>query len=216
MKEIRKKSVFVALISFSAFIGWTLALCFVNVEPIGPLASKVAFATLNGYVHSFFGVHMLLYTVTDWLGLVPFVLMFGFAALGAWQWIKRKSILRVDRSLLALGGFYTVLAAIYLLFESFIINYRPVLIDGALEASYPSSTTLLVICVTVSAVMQFRERIKNKKLLYFLEIFCALFIAFMVVGRLISGVHWVTDIIGGILCSSFLLSAYYSIAYSGR
>ena len=32
---------------------------------------------------------------------------------------------------------------------------------------------------------------------------------FIVIARLLSGVHWLTDIIGGILISNFLLSLYW-------
>ena len=151
---------------------------------------------------------MLLYTVTDWLGLVPIALGLGFALLGLVQWIKRKHLLKVDRSILVLGGFYILVMAAYLFFESFVINYRPVLIEGILEASYPSSTTMLVMCVMPTAVMQFRRRIKNAVLWQWVSLVMTAFTVFMVVGRLISGVHWLTDIIGGLLLSAGLVMIY--------
>ena len=125
----------------AAFVLWTVLVCFVDVRAIGPRQSSVGFATLNGYIHNLTGVNMSLYVITDWLGLVPIGVAFGFAVLGLVQWIKRKSLLKVDRSILALGGFYIVVMAVYILFEIVVINYRPTLIDGYLEASYPSSTT---------------------------------------------------------------------------
>ena len=100
-----------------AFVLWTVLVCIVDVRAIGPRESSVGFATLNGYVHSLTGVNWLLYTVTDWLGLVPIAVAFGFAVLGLVQWIKRKSILKVDRSLFVLGGFYILVMAVYILFE---------------------------------------------------------------------------------------------------
>ena len=151
---------------------------------------------------------MLLYTITDWLGLVPIALGLGFALLGLVQWIKRKHLLKVDRSILVLGGFYILVMAAYLFFESFVINYRPVLIEEILEASYPSSTTMLVMCVMPTAVMQFRRRIKNAVLWQWVSLVMTAFTVFMVVGRLISGVHWLTDIIGGILMSAGLVMMY--------
>jgi undecaprenyl-diphosphatase len=99
----------------------------------------------------------------------------------------------------------------YILFEYIVINRRPVLINGCLEASYPSSTTLLVLCVMPSAIMQIKDRIKNRKIRYFIVTLITIFIAFMVVGRLISGVHWITDIIGGVLLSSGLVTMYSSV-----
>ena len=102
-----------------------------------------------------------LYHVTDWLSLIPLGFILGFAILGLMQWIRRKQLLKVDHSILALGGFYIVVMAAYIIFEQFVINYRPVLINGILEASYPSSTTMLVMCVIPTAIMQLQERIRN-------------------------------------------------------
>ena len=192
------------------FVIWTAVLCFVDVNEIGPNSSKVGFATVNAFIHSITGVHMPLYTLTDWLGLVPICLMFGFAVLGLLQWIKRKSLQKVDRSLLLLGGFYIVVTAMYLLFESFVVNYRPILINGRLEASYPSSTTMLVLCVMPTAVMQFNERIKNAKQKQCVNFAVIVFTVFMVTGRLLSGAHWFSDIIGGALLSGGLVTLYRS------
>ena len=130
----------------ATFALWTVLVCIVDVQAIGPRGSEVGFATLNDWVHGLTGVNMTLYTVTDWLGLVPIAVAFGFGIFGLVQWIRRKSLRAVDRSILALGGFYVAVMAVYLLFETVVINYRPVLIDGYLEASYPSSTTMLVLC----------------------------------------------------------------------
>jgi undecaprenyl-diphosphatase len=174
----------------------------------------VGFATLNGYVHNLTGVNMSLYVVTDWFGLVPIGVAFGFAVLGLVQWIKRKSLLKVDRSILTLGGFYIVVMAVYILFEIVVINYRPTLINGYLEASYPSSTTMLVMCVMPTAMMQLRTRIKNDLFRRCVMLAIAVFIAFMVIGRLVSGVHWITDIIGGAWFSTAIVLMYYSISKS--
>ena len=195
----------------AVFVLWTVLIRFVDVEAIGPRQSSVGFATLNGYIHNLTGVNMSLYIITDWLGLVPIGVAFGFAVLGIVQCIKRKSLLKVDRSILTLGGFYIVVMAVYILFEIIVINYRPTLIDGYLEASYPSSTTILVMCVMPTAMMQLRTRIKNDLFRRCVMLTITVFITFMVIGRLVSGVHWITDIIGGALSSTAIVLMYYSI-----
>jgi len=192
----------------SAFLLWTAAIQFVDVQAIGPQESSVGFAAINQLVHNLTGVHMSLYTITDWLGLVPLGFVMGFALLGLIQWIKRKHLLKVDYNILILGGFYIVVVAVYVLFEMFVVNYRPVLINGYLEASYPSSTTMLVMCILPTAIMQFNARIKNDVLKRCLASAITAFIVFMVIGRLISGVHWITDIIGGALLSAGLVLMY--------
>jgi undecaprenyl-diphosphatase len=193
------------------FVLWTVLVRFVDVRAIGPEDSSVGFATLNGFVHALTGVNWFLYTVTDWLGLVPIAVALGFAILGLAQLIKRKSLWKVDYSILALGVFYIVVMAVYIFFEMVVINYRPTRIEGYLEASYPSSTTMLVMCVMPTAAMQLNVRLKNTVLKRCAIIAIVTFTTFMVLGRLISGVHWITDIIGGALFSAGLVMTYDSI-----
>ena len=211
MKKENKKSFLIAVFFLAAFILWTVLIRFIDVKAIGPQNSSVGFATLNAFFYKLTGLNMTLYTITDWLGLVPIAVCLGFGVLGLTEWIKRKSILKVDFSILVLGLFYIIVIAVYLLFEEVVINYRPVLINGHLEASYPSSTTTLVMCVMPTAVIELNSRIKNKKIRNFICLLIVSFIAFMVIGRLISGVHWLTDIIGGILLSTGLVMMYYYI-----
>ena len=212
MEKIRKKMFFMGVGLLGAFVLWTVLVSYVDVRAIGQNASSVGFATLNGYVHNLTGVNMFLYTITDWLGLVPIGVAFGFAVLGLVQWVGRKSLFKVDRSILALGGFYIIVLAMYIFFEIVVINYRPVLIDGYLEASYPSSTTMLVMCVMPTAMMQLHARIKSDVFRRCVLISIAAFTAFMVIGRLVSGVHWLTDIIGGALVSAGLVITYASVS----
>lgn len=193
------------------FVLWTAAVRLFDVRPIGPNGSSVGFAALNGAVRELTGVHMALYTVTDWLSLIPIFVAIGFAALGLWQLIRRKSVFKVDYNIIVLGGFYVLVMAVYLFFEAVVVNYRPVLIDGFLEASYPSSTTVLVMCVIPTAMMQLHQRIGNKTVRAVVLVALALFTVLMVLGRLMSGVHWVTDIIGGMLLSAGLVMLYDAV-----
>ena len=208
MKKENQRSFCIAACILLAFLLWTVAILFVDVQAIGPQESSVGFATINQFVHNLTGVHMSLYTITDWLGLVPLMFVMGFGTVGLIQWIQRKHLLKVDYSILVLGGFYIVVMAVYVLFEMLVVNYRPVLIGGILEASYPSSTTMLVMCVMPTAIMQFNARIKNNVLKRFVASTIIVFIVFMVIGRLVSGVHWFTDIIGGALLSTGLVLMY--------
>ena len=203
-----RKKFWIGMCLLMVFILWTAAIRQIDVRPIGPNGSAVGFAAINGFVHGFTGVHMTLYEITDWLGLVPVAIAIGFGLVGLAQWIRRKKITKVDRSFLALGMFYLAVTAAYLLFESYAVNYRPVLINGYLEASYPSSTTLLVMCVMPTAAMQLKERIQNPVVKGCMIGMIYGFTAFMVVGRLICGVHWITDIIGGGLLSAGLVMVY--------
>lgn len=208
---MKKKKLFIAIILLASFVLWTVLISLVDVKPIGPNATSVGFATLNRFFHELTGVNLQLYIITDWLGLIPIAAAFGFAILGVIQLIKRKSLWKVDFNILALGTFYIVVIIAYLFFEIFIINYRPTLINGYLEASYPSSTTMLVMSVMPTMAMQLNVRIKNIIARRCAIIVIMAFIAFMVIARLLSGVHWITDIIGGALLSAGLVILYDAI-----
>lgn len=206
--SLNKKYFSLSLGLLISFVLWTAAITAVDVRAMGPNGSLVGFAGLNSFVHGLTGVHMALYSITDWLSLIPLLFIAGFGMLGLVQWIRRKSLWRVDQSILLLGGFYLVTGGVYVFFEKVVVNYRPVLIEGIPEASYPSSTTMLVICVMSTAFLQLKKRMHNT---LFRKVFLVLiggFTVFMVMGRLLSGVHWFTDIVGGILLSFGLVFLY--------
>lgn len=212
MKREKKKYLIAGLCLLAAFVLWTAAVCLVDVQPIGPQESAVGFAAINGAFHAITGVHMALYNITDILSVIPLGCVAAFGLLGLVQWIRRKNLRKVDGDILVLGGFYIVVLAFFCLFEVLDINYRPVLIEGVLEASYPSSTTMLALCVMPSVMLQLRRRMKNGAAKRCTQAALFVFTAFLVIGRLVSGVHWLTDIIGGVLLSAGLVLLYDSIS----
>ena len=194
-----------------SFVIWTILILILDVQPIGVKGTNIGFATINSWFHSLTGVNMTLYTITDWLGLVPIFICMLFGFVGFIQLIKRKNLLKVDFDIIVLGVYYVIVILCYVIFEMYPINYRPILIYGFMEASYPSSTTLLVLSVMPTLVFQCNQRLKNIILEKFITIFTVAFSVFMVVGRLTSGVHWLTDIIGSCLLSAGLFYAYKGI-----
>ena len=211
MKTKSVRQLITGVMLIASFIMWTILIQTIDVKPVGVNGTSIGFSTLNVRFHSFTGVNMTLYSITDWLGLVPLFVCMIFAVIGFVQLIKRKSLFKVDFSLMILGGYYVTVILCYLFFEMVPINYRPVLIDGFMEASYPSSTTLLVLSVMPTFIFQVKKRV-NKKIIK--RILCAvanLFSAFIVIGRVFSGVHWITDIIGAVLLSAGLFYIYKSI-----
>ena len=180
----------------------------IDVQVAGETGREVGLATINACVHRFTGVHMQLYTVTDWLGLVPVGVCLLFGGLGMAQLLQRKSVLKVDSDIILLGVYYVLVILAYLIFEQIPVNYRPVFIEGRLEASYPSSTTLLVLSVMPTLTFQTERRVKNAGVKKGIRFLAGAFSAFMVIGRLISGGHWVTDIIGAAIFSRGLFCLY--------
>ena len=212
MKDTRKRDLLEGIVLVAAFALWTVAIRLIDVQNASPLGSEVGFATINVWFHRLTGVHMLIYTITDWLGLVPIIICMCFGVLGLVQMIHRRSLLKVDSDILLLGAYYVVVILGYLLFEMIPINYRPILIGGNLEASYPSSTTLLVLSVMPTLKYQSERRIAKPVTRKAIAVFVIVFSAFMVLGRLIAGVHWVTDIVGSVFLSSGLFMIYRFMA----
>ena len=204
----KNKDVWAGIGFLLAFAMWTVLICFVDVQSVGPNGTRVGFATFNTWFHRLTGVHMAVYTITDWLGLVPIGICLSFGVLGLMQAIRRRSLLRVDPDLILLGVYYLLVILGYLFFEMVPINYRPILINGVLEASYPSSTTLLVLSVMPTLAYQINRRSGRRTVRRIISLSAALFSAFMVVGRLIAGVHWATDIVGAALLSIGLFLLY--------
>ena len=209
MKKKAKEILTAGIIMIIMFILWTILIQNIDVQSVGQNGTDIGFAKLNVWFHNITVVHMWVYTVTDWLGLLPIFICMVFGGVGLVQLIKRKSLLKVDKDIILLGVYYVLVIFGYLIFEMIPINYRPILIEGFLEASYPSSTTLLVMSVMPTLAFQSYRRIVNSKIKRGIYVFTVLFTTFMVVGRTVAGVHWLTDIIGSVLLSSGLYLIYH-------
>ena len=212
--KTKKRLFFVSIAFIFAFALWTVLIQIIDVKSIGVNDTDVGFATINSRFHSLIGVNMTLYSITDWAGLVPIFVCMLFGVTGLFQAVKRKSLIKVDSDIIILGVYYVIVILCYLIFEMIPVNYRPILINGIMEASYPSSTTLLVLCVMPTLVFQVKNRVKNVTFKTIICIITILFSVFMVAGRLISGVHWVTDIIGSVFLSAGLYNLYKAFAFN--
>ena len=208
MKEKGKRLLWMGCIFIASFAIWTLLIQAVDVQPLGVNGTNIGFATINCWFHRLIGVHMVIYTITDWLGLIPIFICMIFGGIGCIQLLKRRSLLKVDYDIIFLGVYYILVIFGYLIFEMIPINYRPILIEGFMEASYPSSTTLLVLCVMPTLIEQVNRRSQNEIVKKVIKALVICFSAFMVFGRLISGVHWLTDIVGSIMLSVGLFYIY--------
>lgn len=210
----RRKLFLTTFILFMIFIVYTVLVKYYDVAAIGPKNSVVGFSGINGLVHHALPYNEFWYKLTKYLGIIPFLYCAYYGIQGIIQIIKYKSLKKVDKRLIYLGIFYVVMLIVYILADKIVINYRPVLEDGVLESSYPSSHTLLACCICASSLLIAKYYIKNQKLLKIFNYGTIILMIISVVGRLLSGVHWLTDILGGIIISAFLVYLYYSFIYS--
>ena len=205
----KKRNFCISTILILLAVVYTILVKVVDVKQIGVNETSIGFATVNQFVFKTIGVNMIWYHITDWLGLIPIFMAMVYSLLGLIQLIKRRSLFKVDKEIIILGLFYIVVISIYVFFERFVVNYRPILMNEFLEASYPSSHTLMTICLCSSSIIVNKKLFDNKitKLMNMLSL---VIVMITVIGRLISGVHWFTDIMGGIVISIALLMTLYS------
>ena len=205
-----KRNFITAAVCASLAVLLLILVRFVDVAAIGPDGTLVGLSRLNRFIFKLFGVNIIWYHITDWLGIVAILTALVFALVGLAQLIKRKSLFKVDREILLLGGLYLIVIGLYLFFERAIVNYRPIIMPGETrpEASFPSSHTLLVCVILGSGMMLTETYIRHKPMRTVILSVCAAVIGVTVAGRLIAGVHWFTDIIGGLLISAALLALY--------
>jgi len=221
MKEFIKKNKLwlIFALSLLVFAIYTLLIKTVDVQVIGPNESEVGFASLNGWFHDLTGEHLTLYKITDYSSFAVTVpIGFIFFITGIVEWVRRKDFFKVDANILALGFFYLFDLFIFIFFQIVKVNYRPCLLEDhgemVLEASYPSSTSLLAITLLISCIDQINIYVKNKKLNVGLIVLCVILTGFFIIGRAVSGIHWLTDIIGGCILAFTLMSFYMALKNS--
>lgn len=210
---MKKRNIITSITLIILSVVFTLLVKNIDVKPIGPNESLVGFADINKLFHNLIGSNMVIYKITEIIGLIPLLIAFIYVIIGIKQLITRKSLLKVDKEIYLLGLFYILVLGVYIFFEKVVINYRPVLIDNILEPSYPSSHTLMSICICISSIMINKKLFRNN-LADIENIISIIVMVLIIVGRIISGVHWFTDILGGIIISSTLVVLFYTILSS--
>lgn len=208
MKNIRNIIMSVIMTIFSGVFVYLVKT--VDVKAIGPNKSSVGFSGINKAYADMVGSNMTIYKLTEIFGLLVFIIVGVYGLIGIYQLFKRKSLFKVDREIIGLGILYVLMISLYLIFDKIAINYRPIIIDGELEPSFPSSHTMLAICTCVSSLMVYKKYVPSK-FNYLVLFSTVLLLTLVFLGRTISGVHWISDILGGVIISLTLLSYFYTI-----
>lgn len=211
---MKKKNIIISVILTIVSIVYTLLVKNVDIKAIGPNNTSVGFGSINGLFKDLIGSHMAIYKISELLGLILLLLVAIYGCIGLYQLIKRKSLFKVDKEIIKLGCFYALMLVVYIVFEKVFINYRPVLMDGELEFSYPSSHTMLALCVGLSSLIV-SKRYFNKKYIKTINLITVILMCLVLLTRIISGVHWFSDILGGVIISFTLLS-YFQLAYFNK
>ncbi|MBR3395562.1 MAG: phosphatase PAP2 family protein [Firmicutes bacterium] len=185
----------------------------VDVAAVGPAGTEIGLSHLNAGFHNLIGEHQFLYKMTNLLGFWAILCGVVFAVIGAVQLVQRKSLAMVDKQILALGALFVLLGIVYVLFEKVVINCRPILMEGETvpEASFPSSHTVLACVIFGSVAMLVKDYVNDNRTAALVQNACLVLMIVAVLGRLFSGVHWFTDILGGLFLSYALLQAFSGV-----
>ena len=216
MKSVPKETLRTALLMTVLAIAATIIVSTVDVQPVGVEGTNLGLATINTGFFNQVGQSETFYKISSVAGYICFAVAGGFAVFFLIQLIQRKSLSKVDRNLAVLMLLYILTLSLYLLFDKvLIINYRPVLRDKGLESSYPSTHAVIAWVVMISAIDQWNIYIKNQKTLTIVVTLSFLVLLVVILARALSGVHWITDILGGILIGDMLI-AWYRYAASRK
>ena len=210
MKDSKKYLISSIILVLVAII-FTVLVKVVDKGAIGPDNTVVGFQAINDYFKNLFPFNETLYKITKYAGFIPLAFALYYAFVGFMQLIKEKSLKKVDSKIYLIAGFYVVVLIMYVLFEKVALNYRPVIIDNELEASYPSTHVLLAMCFCLSSVLISKFYMKNDTLRKIVNIGSWVLMLFIVIGRMICGCHWFTDIVGGVIISLALLNIFYMV-----
>lgn len=216
MIKPNKRTLFFSAALFLLFIVFTALVATVDVAAGAAPGTKIGFSHLN---LAFFNttrpdgtVNSALYSLSDVCGKIALLEAAAFAAYGVVQVIKRRSLKKADADIYVLAAAYIVLALFYVAFEFIVINRRPVLLEGGeAEASYPSSHTMLACTIFDTGIVMLCRRIRGNNAKAFKILTVAVSAALMlatVIGRALCGVHYLTDIIGGLLLSAAVIALF--------
>ena len=211
MKKQTVALLWIAALLFVLFAAFTLAVAVLDTAVVTYASgdtAEIGFASLNQSTFDAIGESAFFYDLTELLGVIALGVAAVFACVGLYQLFKKRRLFAVDHELLLLAVFYVLVGVCYVFFEIVEINYRPVLVEGILEASYPSSHSMLACCIFASAPLAAHRLIESRPLHITVTALCGLLAAVTVIGRLLSGVHWLTDIIGAVLLSAALVTLY--------
>ena len=213
-----RKDLILAAVLLALFLLFTVVVSTVNVAsvPVKVVAAdgswtageeiRIGLSGVNVPVSDQLGYRAGAYKVSKYLGYLSILTAVAFVAWFICEAVKRRSAAKADRRLIALMILFALTAAAYLLFEVLKLNYRPVVLDEGLEASYPSTHTLLAVAVMGGAARTLTALRKGPSRLCA----CALCLigAVIVICRCLAGVHWLTDILGGLLLGAALLALH--------
>lgn len=145
--------------------------------------------------------------MTDLLFYVTFTVVVFEGCLGIIQLVTRKSLFKVDKEIIIFGISLVVMVVLWLVFDHLLkINVRPI---DANEGSFPSThvmmATFLALASHAFICMKYETRLPK----YLSLVLAIIIISTITFGRVACGMHYITDVTGGL----FMGLALYFITF---
>lgn len=211
------KGFLISAILFVVTIIFSIGAAKCDVAEVGINSVKVGYSSMNDAFYNFIGgaegFHKSFYSISEALGYLSFLFIAGFALLGAYQLYKRKSIKKVNPSIIVMGVMFVFVLVLYVAFDKLGLNLRPLIMPGeaSLEPSFPSSHAMLACVIHGAGILEIDEVMFPCIGRTILKIVMAAMMLVIVFCRLFSGAHWLSDIIAGVLISGVVVSLFYAI-----
>ena len=152
--------------------------------------------------------------ITNIILILSLIALGAFAVLGLVQWIKRKSLKKVDKQLRWFPLPLALMAATYVVFDKFLpkfFDFMPTRPNGSGEPSFPSTHVMIVATIFFITTIILPKYIKNKVVRIILELLMVIGLALTCTGRVMANMHTPIDVLGGIAFAFIFAEIYFQI-----
>lgn len=209
MTKQGKKWFLAALILTAVFVVLTITVKYVDQKNIG--SQVIGWATINLWWRDIIGVRNFWQIASHIFAAITLIILVMFLVWQAIALLRRKSFRTMPRHWWFFDLTLIALALCYIVFQIMVINFRPLLIDGVAELSYPSSHVLLLATLWPVFILTLSREVKSRPWLRVASVIGIIVMTVGIIARLLSGYHWFTDIIGGIMLGAVLTCWYQAL-----
>lgn len=201
---MRRKSLDIIIsILWLILLIFTILVSFVDVKIFNVTNTKIGLYSLNKIflVNSINSNYINI--ISNGIFLICLLVIILMLLLITFEYFKTK---KINKNNLNFFIHFLIMVLIWIIFDKIlIINYRPILINGNIEGSYPSTHVMVSTFVLLFLSDQLKKIFKNDKIFYIISIGL---IIIQSISRILLTMHWFTDIIGGLLIGCLLFFTF--------
>ena len=175
---------------------------------------RLGLATMNGWWRDLVGVNAAWRVVSDVVAVGTVFGAVGLLIVQIVAVVRGRGLRPVVRDWWGVDLVLISLGICYGLFQIVVINYRPLLMHGVAEASYPSSHVLLFATVWPLLILTLWRMTKRRWVRVTVMVVGMMVMLAGIVARALSGYHWLSDLVGGVLLGVTLVAWYLALQYN--